>query len=107
MRRFGSWSTATSTHTWFATGSAPTARWSGNTRTPDTDPGTLWVTVVGPLDSDPGVIDVRDLMPQRRHEEILDTVADLAAGEGVVLMTDHNLKQLYHQFEAKAGPAFR
>ncbi|WP_436928728.1 DUF2249 domain-containing protein [Halosimplex halobium] len=53
------------------------------------------------------VLDVRDRPPAQRHEAIFDAYADLAGGEGFVLVNDHDPKPLYHQFEAEAGPQFR
>jgi uncharacterized protein (DUF2249 family) len=52
-------------------------------------------------------LDVRDRPPAERHERIFDAYDELAAGEGFVLVNDHDPKPLYHQFEAEAGPAFR
>ncbi|WP_226005815.1 DUF2249 domain-containing protein [Natrinema salinisoli] len=52
-------------------------------------------------------LDVRDRPPAERHERIFDSYADLEAGEGFVLVNDHDPKPLYHQFDADAGPAFR
>ncbi|WP_436925441.1 DUF2249 domain-containing protein [Halosimplex amylolyticum] len=52
-------------------------------------------------------LDVRDLPPAQRHERIFDAYADLRAGEGFVLVNDHDPKPLYHQFDAEAGDEFR
>ncbi|VTT88248.1 hypothetical protein DM2_1582 [Halorubrum sp. DM2] len=51
-------------------------------------------------------LDVRDLPPAQRHEEIFDAYAALDDGDGFVLVNDHDPKPLYHQFEAEAGPEF-
>lgn len=51
-------------------------------------------------------LDVRDLPPARRHELIYEAYANLDAGEGFVLVNDHDPKPLYHQFEAEEGPEF-
>ncbi|AGB32695.1 hypothetical protein C488_08602 [Natrinema pellirubrum DSM 15624] len=51
-------------------------------------------------------LDVRDRPPAERHELIFESYADLEAGEGFVLVNDHDPKPLYHQFEAEAGPEF-
>ena len=51
-------------------------------------------------------LDVRDLPPAQRHEEIFEAYADLDDGEGFTLVNDHDPKPLYHQFEAEAGPEF-
>jgi uncharacterized protein (DUF2249 family)/iron-sulfur cluster repair protein YtfE (RIC family) len=47
------------------------------------------------------VLDVRDLAPARRHEEIFRAYLDLAAGTGFVLVNDHDPKPLRYQFEAE------
>ncbi|NLV11674.1 DUF2249 domain-containing protein [Halomicrobium mukohataei] len=52
-------------------------------------------------------LDVRDLPPAQRHEQIFAAYDDLTAGTGFVLVNDHDPKPLYHQFEAETGPAFR
>ncbi|MFB6165859.1 MAG: DUF2249 domain-containing protein [Haloarculaceae archaeon] len=51
-------------------------------------------------------LDVRDLPPAQRHEEIFEQYADLALGEGFELVNDHDPKPLYYQFDAEAGEAF-
>ncbi|QZP39630.1 DUF2249 domain-containing protein [Halobaculum magnesiiphilum] len=51
-------------------------------------------------------LDVRDLPPAQRHEQIFDTYVGLDPGEGFVLVNDHDPKPLYHQFEAEAGDEF-
>ncbi|MFB6270043.1 MAG: DUF2249 domain-containing protein [Halobacterium sp.] len=51
-------------------------------------------------------LDVRDRPPAQRHEAIFDAYDALDAGEGFVLVNDHDPKPLYHQFEAEAGPEF-
>ncbi|WP_058992071.1 DUF2249 domain-containing protein [Haloarcula sp. CBA1127] len=52
-------------------------------------------------------LDVRDLPPAQRHEQIFEAYAELDTGSGFVLVNDHDPKPLYHQFEAEAGPEFR
>jgi uncharacterized protein (DUF2249 family) len=52
-------------------------------------------------------LDVRDRPPAQRHEAIFEAYEELDAGEGFVLVNDHDPKPLYHQFEAEAGPEFR
>ncbi|MHB9288839.1 DUF2249 domain-containing protein [Halobacteriales archaeon Cl-PHB] len=52
-------------------------------------------------------LDVRDLPPAQRHEQIFAAYEDLAGGEAFELVNDHDPKPLYHQFEAEAGPVFR
>jgi len=51
-------------------------------------------------------LDVRDRPPAQRHEAIFQTYEDLDAGEGFVLVNDHDPKPLYHQFQSEAGPEF-
>ncbi|WP_128906016.1 DUF2249 domain-containing protein [Halorubrum amylolyticum] len=52
-------------------------------------------------------LDVRDLPPAQRHEQIFAAYDDLADGTGFILINDHDPKPLYHQFEAETGPEFR
>jgi uncharacterized protein (DUF2249 family) len=52
-------------------------------------------------------LDVRDLPPAQRHEQIFAAYDDLEGGTGFVLINDHDPKPLYHQFEAETGPEFR
>ena len=51
-------------------------------------------------------LDVRDRPPAQRHDAIFEAYEALDAGEGFVLVNDHDPKPLYHQFEAEAGPEF-
>ncbi|MFB6179263.1 MAG: DUF2249 domain-containing protein [Halorientalis sp.] len=48
-------------------------------------------------------LDVRDLPPAQRHEQIFEAYADLDGGTGFVLVNDHDPKPLYHQFKAEVG----
>jgi uncharacterized protein (DUF2249 family) len=52
-------------------------------------------------------LDVRDLPPAQRHEQIFAAYDTLDGGTGFVLVNDHDPKPLYHQFEAETGPEFR
>ena len=52
------------------------------------------------------VLDVRTEPPARRHELIFDTYHDLKAGEGFVLVNDHDPKPLWYQFEAEHAGAY-
>jgi uncharacterized protein (DUF2249 family) len=52
-------------------------------------------------------LDVRDLPPAQRHEQIFAAYDNLDGGTGFVLVNDHDPKPLYHQFEAETGPEFR
>jgi uncharacterized protein (DUF2249 family) len=51
-------------------------------------------------------LDVRTEAPARRHELIFETWAGLGAGEGFVLVNDHDPKPLYYQFAAEHDGAF-
>ena len=46
-------------------------------------------------------LDVRDLVPARRHEAIFAAYEELAPGAGFVLVNDHDPKPLRYQFEAE------
>jgi uncharacterized protein (DUF2249 family) len=52
------------------------------------------------------ILDVRSEPPARRHELIFDTYHALAAGEGFVLVNDHDPKPLWYQFEAEHAGAY-
>jgi uncharacterized protein (DUF2249 family) len=52
------------------------------------------------------VLDVRSEPPARRLELIFDTYNALAAGEGFVLVNDHDPKPLWYQFEAEHAGAY-
>jgi len=52
-------------------------------------------------------LDVRDLPPAQRHEQIFAAYDDLEGGTGFVLVNDHDPKPLYYQFEAETGSEFR
>ncbi len=47
------------------------------------------------------VLDIRPLPPKDRHPLIFDQFASLGAGEGFVLVNDHNPKPLFYQFQAE------
>ncbi|SDJ68867.1 Uncharacterized conserved protein, DUF2249 family [Halovenus aranensis] len=72
---------------------------------PDAEPRRLQIRTCGERDG-LGAVDVRDLRPQRRHEVLLETFDELDAGEGFVLINDHDPKPLYHRFDAEEGPEF-
>lgn len=46
-------------------------------------------------------IDVRQLIPMKRHETIFRLVDTLAPGASFVLINDHDPKPLYYQLEAE------
>ncbi|MFB6142658.1 MAG: DUF2249 domain-containing protein, partial [Halorientalis sp.] len=70
---------------------------------PDAEPRELRLTVGTPLDGDRATIDVRDLKPQRRHAALLEIFDELAAGEGFVLVNDHDPRPLYHELRSMHG----
>jgi uncharacterized protein (DUF2249 family) len=51
-------------------------------------------------------LDVRNEPPARRHELIFETYHALGAGEGFVLVNDHDPKPLWYQFDAEYAGAF-
>jgi len=70
---------------------------------PDAEPRELTVIVDEPLGGALGDFDVRDLKPQRRHDALLSIFEELAAGEGFVLVNDHDPKPLYHELRSTHG----
>ncbi|GIV78924.1 DUF2249 domain-containing protein [Litorilinea aerophila] len=44
------------------------------------------------------VLDVRTIAPRERHPLIFNTFDRLAAGEGFILVNDHDPKPLFYQF---------
>ncbi len=46
-------------------------------------------------------IDVRTIPPRERHPLIFSTFRELAAGESLLLINDHDPKPLYYQFQAE------
>ncbi len=71
---------------------------------PDAEPREVRVFKRGPLgDGELGTFDVRDLIPQRRHEVLLDAFDRLGAGEGFVLVNDHDPKPLYYELRSMHG----
>ena len=51
-------------------------------------------------------LDVREVVPARRHPLIFDTYDALADGESFILVNDHDPKPLYDQFQMRSGDAF-
>jgi uncharacterized protein (DUF2249 family) len=51
-------------------------------------------------------LDVRNEPPARRHQLIFETYEALGAGEGFVLVNDHDPKPLRYQFEAEHAGEF-
>ncbi|WP_435096773.1 DUF2249 domain-containing protein [Halorubrum sp. N11] len=71
---------------------------------PDAEPREVRVSKQELLgDDELGTFDVRDLIPQRRHEVLLDTFNRLGPGEGFVLVNDHDPKPLYYELRSMHG----
>jgi uncharacterized protein (DUF2249 family) len=51
-------------------------------------------------------LDVRQEPAARRHDLIFETYQALGAGEGFVLVNDHDPKPLYYQFAAEHAGQF-
>lgn len=51
-------------------------------------------------------VDVRTIVPRDRHPLIFGTFAELAPGEALLLVNDHDPKPLYYQFQAEHGGEF-
>lgn len=51
-------------------------------------------------------VDVRNIVPRERHPLIFGTFANLAAGEALLLVNDHDPKPLYYQFQAEYNGQF-
>jgi uncharacterized protein (DUF2249 family) len=51
-------------------------------------------------------IDVRSLVPAKRHEKIFQLVDKLTPGASFVLVNDHDPKPLYYQLEAEYPKQF-
>lgn len=55
---------------------------------------------------DKATIDVRTIPPRERHPLIFSTFDDLAAGESLLLINDHDPKPLRYQFQAEHTDQF-
>ena len=53
------------------------------------------------------LIDVRPMPPRERHPKIFGTWAELAPGETILLVNDHDPVPLYYQFAAEHTGTFR
>lgn len=51
-------------------------------------------------------LDVRNEIPRRRHELIIDTFVGLPVGDAFVLVNDHDPKPLRYQFAAEYPDQF-
>ena len=56
--------------------------------------------------SNESTLDIRPVPPMYRHPMIFDKFAGLGAGEGFVLVNDHNPKPLFYQFQAELSGQF-
>ena len=77
--------------------------------TPDRDPSRPAVS--GPTRKastvpDDRILDVRTEIPKRRHELIFETFDHTPAGDGYVLVNDHDPKPLYYQLQAEHAGEF-
>jgi uncharacterized protein (DUF2249 family) len=54
----------------------------------------------------PTTIDVRTVAPRIRHALILSTFRDLADGQSMQIVNDHDPKPLYHLFQAEVPGRF-
>ncbi len=52
------------------------------------------------------VLDVRNVAPMYRHQQIFDTWQALKPGEAFELVNDHDPKPLYYQFQAEHAGEF-
>jgi uncharacterized protein (DUF2249 family) len=72
-------------------------------------PGSEPAVAAGPGAGSDGTeadLDVRALVPARRHEVIFQSYEGLAPGRGFVLINDHDPKPLRYQFEAEHAGQF-
>ncbi|BAU47934.1 hemerythrin [Sulfurifustis variabilis] len=51
-------------------------------------------------------IDVRTIPPRERHPLIFNTFGQLAPGQALLLVNDHDPKPLYYQFQAEHASRF-
>ena len=51
-------------------------------------------------------LDVRQIIPARRHQLIFDTFGQLAPAESFVLINDHDPRPLFYQFQAELTGTF-
>lgn len=56
--------------------------------------------------SESPVVDVRTIPPRERHPLIFATFDNLAAGESLVLVNDHEPRPLYYQFAIERADQF-
>ncbi|OIQ92264.1 hypothetical protein GALL_257800 [mine drainage metagenome] len=51
-------------------------------------------------------VDVREIAPRERHPLIFGAFGQLAPGEALMLINDHDPKPLYYQFQAESNGKF-
>lgn len=51
-------------------------------------------------------VDVREIPPRERHPLIFGSFEQLASGEALMLINDHDPKPLFYQFQAESGGKF-
>ena len=51
--------------------------------------------------ADANVVDVRSLVPAKRHAKIFELVSEIVPGASFILVNDHDPKPLYYQLEAE------
>ncbi len=52
------------------------------------------------------ILDVRQIVPAQRHQQIFETFEHLQPNEAFVLVNDHDPKPLYYQFQAELTGQF-
>ena len=55
---------------------------------------------------EPALVDVRGIAPRERHPLIFSTFRNLAAGDVMELVNDHDPKPLYYQFQVEMPGKF-
>lgn len=58
------------------------------------------------MSNSPVQVDVRPMPPYQRHATIFKTFEDLASGQVMMLINDHDPKPLYYQFAAEMPGKF-
>ncbi len=58
------------------------------------------------MSTDEHIVDVRQVVPARRHQLIFEAFEQLAPHEAFVLVNDHDPKPLYYQIQAELTGTF-